>query len=275
MSIFSYPFMVNAFRAGTIVAVLAGALGWFVVLRAQTFAAHTQSVVGFPGATGAVLIGLSPETGFYAFCIGASVVMGLLPSKHREESAAIGTLQAALLATGYLFSVLSGKNLSGAIDLLFGSFLGITSLQVWTLLFVAIVAMIVLGAIGRPLLYSSIQPDVAQATGISPRRVGFVFLLLLGASVAAISQITGALLVFALLVIPAATARTISMRPYRSIAISIVIAVVVTWASLFGAYYSNYRTGVFIAGISFVFYLSARIWRGWKSYGARRRAALQ
>src|SRR6266571_4141881 len=142
VTLFDYPFMVNAFRAGTIVAVVAGAMGWFMVLRRQTFAGHTLSLVGFPGAAGAILLGVPPAFGYFGFCAMAALVIGSADPRagtatYREESALIGTVQAMALASGFLFVGLYHGNLNGLTSLLFGSFLGITAGQVLALLAVA------------------------------------------------------------------------------------------------------------------------------------------
>jgi zinc/manganese transport system permease protein len=261
--VFSYPFMVNAFQAGTIVAVLAGAMGWFMVLRRQTFAGHTLSVVGFPGAAGAILIGLSPVLGFFAFCCGAALVIATVPrpagaTGYGEESAVIGSVQAFALACGFLFVSLYHGNLNGLTGLLFGSFLGITRGQVLGLLVVAVPSLLILGLMSRPLLFATVDREVAAAAGLPVRVLGIGFLLLLGAAVAEASQITGALLVFALLVLPPATAQVITGRPGIGVALSVVIAVAVTWIGLVIAYYTPYPTGAFITTLSFVAYLLAR-----------------
>jgi zinc/manganese transport system permease protein len=275
--IFSYPFMVNAFRAGTIVAVVSGAMGWFMVLRRQTFAGHTLSVVGFPGAAGAILIGGSPALGFFAFCCGAAIVIATVPrpagaTGYGEESAVIGSVQALALAFGFLFVSLYHGNLNGLTGLLFGSFLGITSGQVLSLLTVAVPALVILGLISRPLLFATVDRDVATAAGIPVRALGIGFLVLLGIAVAEASQITGALLVFALLVLPPATAQVITGRPALGIAWSVAIAVAVTWTGLVIAFYTPYPTGAFITTLSFGAYVLAR---GMRLLAARPRALVR
>src|SRR5438132_655036 len=153
--------MVNALRAGTIVAVVSATMGWFMVLRRQTFAGHTLSLVGFPGAAGAILLGISPAFGYFGFCVAAALVIGSADPRagtatYRQESALIGTVQAMALASGFLFVSLYHGNLNGLTGLLFGSFLGITSGQVLALLAVAGGALIALGLIARPLLFASV-----------------------------------------------------------------------------------------------------------------------
>ena len=213
----TYPFMVQALEAGTIVAVMAGAIGWFMVLRRQTFAGHTLAVVAFPGAAAATLAGLSVAIGYYGFCgLGAlalAAVSGPSTRGQSGESAAIGTVQAFGLGLGFLFVSLYRGQLSELETLLFGTFLGITAAQVETLLWIAIAAVGALALTARPLLFASIDAAVARARGVPTAVIDVGFLLLLGLAVAATAQITGALLVFALLVTPAATAQQLTARP--------------------------------------------------------------
>jgi len=270
----AYPFMVNAFRAGAIVAVLAGCVGWFMVLRRQSFAGHTLSVVGFPGAAGATLIGFSASAGYFGFCLAAAVVLAAVPRAGRPvdgstgggggavgggaEAAVTGTIQAFLLGCGYLFVALYKGFLNGVDSLLFGSFLGITTDQVLVLLAVAAAALAVLALIGRPLLFASADPDVAAARGVPVGALNTVFLVLLGAAAAEVGQITGSLLVFALLVMPAATAQTLTARPAAGLALSVAIALAVTWTGLITAYYSPYPIGFYVSTFAFGAYVLAR-----------------
>jgi zinc/manganese transport system permease protein len=265
--LFEFHFMVNAFRAGTVVAVAAGLLGWFMVLRAQSFAGHTLAVAGFPGAAGATLVGLSPAWGFFAFCGAGAAIIAAVPRARAgtqgagfsEESAAIGTVQAVALALGFLFVSLYHGFLNGINALLFGTFLGITDAQVGVLVAVAAVIVLALAIGGRQLLFASVDPDVAEARGVPVVALGVAFLLLLGFAAAEASQITGSLLVFALLVIPAATAQRLTARPAASIALSVVIAVAVTWLGLAAAYYSSYPIGFFVTTFGFAAYTLAQI----------------
>jgi len=261
--LFGYPFMVNALQAGTIVAVISASMGWFMVLRRQTFAGHTLSIVGFPGAAGAILLGISPAFGYFGFCAVAALLIGAADPRagtttYRQESALIGTVQAMALAGGFLFVSLYHGNLNGLSGLLFGSFLGITRGQVLTLLAVGAGALVVLAIIARPLLFGSVDPEVAAAAGLPVRALSLGFLLLLGVAVAETAQITGALLVFALLVLPPATAQTITGRPSFGLGLSVSLAMGVTWAGLVAAYYTPYPTGAFITTSSFAAYALAR-----------------
>ncbi len=258
----SYPFMVNALEAGTIVAVMAGVTGWFMVLRQQTFAGHTLSIIAFPGAAAASLAALPLAVGYFGFCgIGALALAGIAGTRKSlsAESAAIGSLQALALALGFLFVTLYHGVLNGLDSLLFGTFLGITSRQVAVLLAVAVAALTLVAVAARPLIFSSVDPDVASATGVPVRLLGFGFLLVLGLSVAETSQITGALLVFALLVTPAATAHRLTARPGLGIALSVALALAVTWLGLALAYFSIYPVGFFVTSLSFALYLIVRM----------------
>jgi zinc/manganese transport system permease protein len=262
----SVAFMLNAFRAGTIVAVLAAVVGWFMVLRRQSFAGHTLAVVGFPGAAGAVWLGIGEAFGYFGLCLVAAVVIAALPARgHRgdrgfgEQSAVIGVVQAFALASGMLFIALYKGFLNGTNALLFGSFLGITGGQVVTLAVVAVLALVVLAAVGRRLLFASIDPDVAAARGVPTRALGAVFLVLLGVTAAEVGQITGALLVFALLVLPPATAQVLTARPARGLVLSVVLALLTVWVALFVAWYSPYPIGFWLTTIAFALYVAAQL----------------
>ncbi|MCC9311565.1 metal ABC transporter permease [Kitasatospora sp. RB6PN24] len=261
----AYPFMVNAFRAGAIVSVVCAAVGWFMVLRRQTFAGHTLSVAAFPGASLAILLGVSTSLGYFGFCVAAALVIAALGRKGRdagaEESAVTGTVQAFALACGYLFISLYKGLLEGPTALLFGSFLGITTGQVTLLAIVGALVLAVLAVIGRPLLFATVDPEVAAGRGVPVRLLSTVFLVLLGAATAEASQITGTLLVFALMVIPAATAQQLTSRPGRSLALAVLIGFGSCWLGLIAAYYQPYPLGFFVTTIAFTGYVLAHLGR--------------
>jgi zinc/manganese transport system permease protein len=266
-TMWAYPFMVNAFRAGAVVAIVAGVMGWFMVLRRQTFAGHTLALSAFPGAAGATLIGIAASYGYFAFCAGAAVVIALATrgrgasdAAHSRvsESALTGIVQAFTLACGLLFVALYHGFLNGTTALLFGSFLGITTSQVALLAATAAAVLAVLAVIGRPLLFASVDPDVAAARGVPVRALSVAFLVLLGAAVAETAQITGALLVFALLVMPAAAAQRVTARPAAGLLLTVVIGFVVTWAGLTAAFYSPYPIGFWVTSFAFAVYLAAQ-----------------
>jgi zinc/manganese transport system permease protein len=265
--LFALHFMVNAFRAGTIVAVLAGAIGWFMVLRRQSFAGHTLAVVSFPGAAGAIWLGVSATAGYFTACVAAALVIALVPRPasgqgHSEESAVIGTVQAFALACGVLFVSLYGGFLNSLTGLLFGTFLGISDRQVFTLGVVAVVVLVVLGVIARPLFFATVDGAVAQARGLPVRLLSVVFLVLLGCAAAEVSQITGALLVFALLVMPAASAQHLTARPVVGLCLTVSFAILITWLGLAVAYFSIYPVGFYVTTIGMAIFVLARVARG-------------
>jgi zinc/manganese transport system permease protein len=263
--LFQFHFMTNALIAGTIVAVTASAIGWFMVVRSQTFAGHTLSLIAFPGAAAAALAGAPVFVGYFAACgAGALALAAVTGGETRsisQESAAIGSVQAFALGLGFLFVSLYHGLLNGLDSLLFGTFLGITDSRVLTLLAVSAAALLALGAIARPLLFASVDADVARASGVPVAALSTGFLLLLGLAVAATSQITGALLVFALLVTPAATAQLITPRPGLSLAFSVAIGLLVTWLGLAIAYFSIYPVGFYVTSLSFGLYVLVRLVR--------------
>ena len=265
----SYHFMLNAMRAGTIVAVVSGVIGYFMVLRRQTFVGHTLAVVGFPGAAGAYWIGVNAAFGYFGFCVLAALIVAALPGSGRangrtgsgQESAVIGTLQGFALASGFLFISLAHGFANELNDLLFGVIIGVTDDQVVTLLICGVLCLVVLAAIARPLLFVSVDADVARARGLKPRLLSAIFLVLLGISVAATSQITGSLLVFALLVAPAATAARLTARPGLGVLLSVVIAVLVTWLGEGIAFFSPYPIGFWVTTFAFAAFVLAVVCR--------------
>src|SRR6266566_4946828 len=255
----SYHFMLNALRAGTIVAVVAGAIGYFMVMRRQVFAGHTLAVIG-----------VTAGIGYFGFCIAGALVIAALRSGGRtttglggsgDESAVIGTVQAVALACGFLFVSLYKGFLSGLNSLLFGTITGVTDSQVVVLLVAGVGCLAVLAVLGRPLLFASVDPDVARARGVPVRLVSAAFLVLLGVAAAGTSQVTGSLLVFALLVAPAATASRLTARPVGGLALSIGLAVLITWVGEGIAFYSPYPIGFWLPTLAFAAFLLASAYR--------------
>ena len=263
--ILSYHFMVNALRAGTVVAVVAGAVGWFMVQRRQAFAGHTLAVIGFPGAAAATWLGLSPVAGYFGACVAGALVLAALPvsrpgaqaAARRDESAAIGTAQAFALACGLLFVSLYRGFLSGVNNLLFGTITGVSDGQVVALLAGAAVVLAALAVLGRPLLFATVDPDVARARGVPVRALAAAFLIVLGVAAGGTSQVTGSLLVFALLVAPAAAAVRLTARPLSGLVLSVLIAVAVTWLGECIAFYSPYPIGFWVSTLGFAAFVLA------------------
>jgi zinc/manganese transport system permease protein len=262
----SYPFMVNAVRAGTIVAVLAGAVGWMMVLRKESFAGHSLAVVGFPGAAAATWLGIAAGYGYFAACVGAGLFLAVLPTRQPhapagEQSALIGTVQAFALAVGMLFVSLYHGFLSGLTNLLFGTISGVSSDQVLALLLAAVPCLGALAVLGRPLLWASLDPETAAAHGVPVRLLSAAFLVLLAVAAASAGQITGSLLVFALLVAPGAAAHQLSARPAVAVTLSVAIALLATWLGMGFAFFTPYPIGFWVSTFAFAAYLLAAGWR--------------
>ena len=260
--LFAYQFMQNAFLAGTTAAVLAGIVGYFVVLRGEAFAGHTLAIVGFPGAAGAILFGLPQLLGLAVLCTASGLGIGVLGRgavrDRRAESAAIGSIQAFLLGLGFLFVSLYKGLLEGVYSILFGTFLGVTRAQVLLLLVIAVVALATLALIGRPLLYLSVDEPAAAAAGVPVRVLSIGFLVVLGLAIASTALITGALLVFALLVMPAAAANQLVARPALAMLVSVGLGLIIVWSGLTISYFSDFPIGFLVTGVGFVIYAAAR-----------------
>jgi zinc/manganese transport system permease protein len=272
-----YHFMVNALLAGSVVAVTAGAVGWMMVLRRETFAGHTLAMMAFPGASGAALVGVPAALGYYVFCGAGAIAIGRFAGERRrswsERSAATGAVQALALAIGFLFVSLYGGVLGDLESLLFGNLLGISDAHVLVLAGVAALSLAALAALGRPLLLASVDAQSAAARGLPVRALSAGFLLVLALTVAATSQITGVMLVFALLVAPAAAAQVLTARPALSLALTIVLALLVVWLGEGISYFSVYPAGFYVTVVSFVVYVLARVaaagvWRARARTGA-------
>jgi zinc/manganese transport system permease protein len=225
-------FMRTAFLGGVLIAVSAGLLGYYVVIRQNAFAAHALAHIGFPGATGAVLIGVPVTLGLGVFCVGGALVIGLLGRRVAEREVATGTVLAFATGLGVLFNSLTTRNASSVTNVLFGNLLVITDDQLVTY---AVFTALVVGAlvvIARPLAFASVAPEVAEARGVPVRVLNVTFLVLLGLVVTMAVQVVGTLLLFGLVVTPAAAALALTARPSRVAALSTAIGVVCVIAGL-------------------------------------------
>ncbi len=256
-----YGFMANAFAAAAIVSVLAGLTGYFLVLRGQTFAGHALSHVGFSGATGAVLFGVAPLWGLLLMTLAGGVAMGLLGERLAHRDVAIGIVLSLSLGLGMLFLHFFTAYASQATALLFGNVLGVTAQTVWTLLALALLSLAALALIGRPLLFASVQPELAEAKGVNLRRLGVAFLAIVALATAACVQIVGVLLVFALMVGPAATAQQLTARIGRGLLLAAGLALAEAWGGLVLAFYTDWPASFWITALSGAAYLLASLTR--------------
>lgn len=254
-----YTFMQHAYEAGTIVAVSAGVIGYFVVLRGLSFAAHALSHIGFAGATGAVVLGAAPIVGLLAFTMSAGAVMGALGQRLRGRDVTIGLVMAWSLGLGLLFTALYKGSAQLAIGILFGQIFGITTRDVGVTFVAGLVTVLLVLAVYRPLLFATLDEEVAEAKGVPVRALSIAFMVVLAVAVSEAVQVVGVLLIFALIVAPAAIAERFTTRPSRGILVSAVLAVLFTWAGLTVAYYLPYPVGFFITTIAFWSYVLARV----------------
>lgn len=253
----NYEFLQRAFVASGIVALVAGTVGYFLVLRGQTFAGHALSHVGFAGATGAALVGLSPLGGMIIFAVVAGIGMGLLGERLSGRDVAIGIVLALALGLGLLFLNLNASNAAKATALLFGNLLAVSSTMLRDLGLLAAATLVCLALLSRPLLFTSLRPELAEAKGVSIRFIGALFLGIVGLAVVLSAQIVGVLLVFALLVGPPAAAQLLTRRLIPGIFLAAGLALSQAWVGIIAAYYTNWPTSFCITAIGALVYLAA------------------
>lgn len=226
------PFMRDALLGGTIVALAAGLLGFFIVVRNAAFASHAVAHIGLPGATGAVLVGLPVGLGLAAFCVGGALIIGLLGKRVADREVATGTVLAMAIGLGLLFSSLATRNASTMTNVLFGNLLAISHAQLMMFTGLLIALGFCIAFIYRPLLFASVNPLVARAKGVPVQALSIIFMTLLGLTVTMAVQVVGTLLLFALLVTPAATAIRLTARPLVAMFSSTIISLVSVWLGL-------------------------------------------
>ncbi|WP_240430959.1 metal ABC transporter permease [Mycobacterium kyogaense] len=224
--------MRNAWLGGTIVALAAGLMGYFIVVRNSSFAAHALAHIGLPGATGAVLLGVPAAFGLGVFCVGGALVIGALGKRASDRDVATGTVLAFATGLGLLFNSLATRNSSTLTNVLFGNLLAITAEQLAGFLALLVVLGASIAFIYRPLLFTSVNSQVAEARGVPVRSLSIVFMVLLGITVTMAVQAVGTLLLFALVVTPAATALTLTARPVLAMAVSAAIGLLSVWVGL-------------------------------------------
>ena len=245
LDLFSHPFLGHAFLAGTAVALACGLVGYFLVLRAQVFTADALSHVAFTGALAALAAGLDPRVGVFALTVLVALAMGALGRRGRPDDVVIGGVFAWLLGLGVFFLSLYTTSRSGSgngaasVSVLFGSIFGLSAARALTSALIALVISAVLVLIARPLLFASLDENVAAARGVPVRLLGFAFLALVGGTAAEASQVVGALLILGLLAAPAGAANRLTTRPLRALALSAAIAVGSMWIGLTVSYLAD------------------------------------
>jgi len=261
-------FMVNAWIVATIVAVVGGAVGFFVVLRGSAFVAHAIPNGSFAGAAAASLIGINTLIGLGVFALGSALGIGLLGRRGRHDVATALTL-VFMLGLGALFLSFTVEYAPEIYSLLFGEVLGISTNQLGPTIVLAAICLAVLALLYRPLLLSSTLPDSAHARGIPPYTAELAFLILVALATTMTVPVVGTALIFSLMIGPPAAARAFTTRPLAAIALSIVIAVAIAWAAIALSYQTNWPVGFYVGVISAMSYAAGRTW----TYARRHRTA--
>ncbi len=257
--ILQYQFIQNAFMAGTCVAIVAAVMGYFLIVRGLTFAGHALPNIGFAGAAGAVLLGVDPVTGLLAFTISAAIAIGILGKNLRERDIVVGIIMTFALGLGILFLSLYSGYAERVYSILFGQIVGISQQNVLFTATTSLLILVVLLVIYRPLLFSSFDPEVAEARGVPINALGVAFLVLVAITVSIAVQIVGALLFFTLLIGPAATSVRIVQRPLWAIVLAVLLGIGYIWSGIFFAANGNWPVSFYIATISFAVYLPVRL----------------
>ena len=250
MNPFAYGFMIHAYLAAMIVSVMAGAVGYFLVLRGQSFAGHALGHVGFAGATGAILLGLPALPGLIVVTTLGGMAMGLLGDKLAERDVGIGLVLAASLGLGLLFLGFFTGSAAQAVSLLFGNVLGVDRNMLHIMLGVGVFTLASLCVLSRPLLFATLQPELAAARGLPTRLLSVLFLGLVGLAVAVSAQVVGVLLVFSLLVGPAAVAQRLTPRVTRGVSLAVAIALAEALGGITLAFYTDWPASFWISALA-------------------------
>ena len=256
--IWYYQFMQHAIEAGTLTAIFSGVVGYFVVLRRSAFTAHAFSEIGFAGAAGAILFGIPPLAGLLLGSNLGGLSIALLGKRAKNRDTQIGIVLAFSLGLGLLFLSLYSGYATQAYSILFGEILGVSYDQVLETAVAAALILFGIGVVYRPLLFSSLDEEVAEAKGMPMLALGVAFMIIVAVAVSFAVQVTGVLLVFSLMVTPGATAQYLSRRPSQAIIASVIIALVGTWLGLIFAFYTPFPASFYITGEVFGFYLFVR-----------------
>jgi zinc/manganese transport system permease protein len=253
--ILTTTFMRHALLGGSMVALAAGLLGYFVITRQNAFAAHALAHIGFPGATGAILIGVPVTLGLAVFCIGGGLLIGLFGRRVAEREIATGTILALATGLGVLFASLADANAATTTSVLFGNLLAVSADQLTVFGLFTAAVVLALAVLARPLLFASVDPAVAEARGVPVRALGLAFVVLLALTITMAVQVVGTLLLFALVVTPAATALRVTARPAAVAAIAVGIALASVWIGLVLSAMVNLPPSFFVVAVAVVVWL--------------------
>ena len=254
----SSSFVIHAFFAITAVALAAGVVGYFVVLRRQAFAAHAIGHIGFAGAAGAILIGWSPLMGLLVFCVTAGILIGVAGASLDDRDTVVGVTLTGALGLGVLFLSLYSGYANATYSILFGQVLGVSASDIRTVSLVSALVVVSVIIIFRPLLFSSVDSQSAASRGISNQLMSVLFMTLLALTTVVAVQVVGILLVFSLLVAPAAAAEALTSHPIRAVFLSVGLALFAGWFGLFLAVWLGGPVSFWITALASLTYVVAR-----------------
>jgi zinc/manganese transport system permease protein len=259
-------FMVNAWIVASIVAIVAGVVGFFIVLRGSAFVAHAIPNGAFAGAAGAVLVGLDTIVGLCAFSLLGALAIGLLGRRGRHDAVTALAL-VTMLGLGALFLSLSSEYEPAVYSLLFGEVLGISSNEVAATAGLSLVCLLAVALLYRPLMLSSVIAEVGQARGVDPWRTEIAFLVVVALTTTMTIPVVGTLLVFSLMIGAPAAARSFTSRPAMAVCLSVALALATVWAAIALSYVTNYPIGFFVGSMGAALYALGRAWTAFTRRG--------
>ena len=255
--------MASTWVVATIVAAVAGVVGFFVVLRGAAFVADAVPQGAFAGAAGASLLGISTLAGLAVASLAGALTIGWLGRRGRRDVATALAL-VVMLGLGALFLSFSTEYAPEIYSLLFGEVLGVSANEIAPVAMMAVVSIAAIGVLFRPLLLTSVMPELAEARGTRAARIEIAFLVVVALATSMTLPVVGALLIFSLMIGPPAAARSLLRQPGPAVAASVVIAEGVVWASIAAAYQTNWPVGFFVGALGAACYAAGRGWAAWR-----------
>ncbi len=252
-------FMINTWTAATIVAVVAGVVGFFVVLRGSAFVADALPTGAFAGAAGASLIGVNTLIGLGVFSLLGALGIGLLGRRARHD-VAVALALVVMLGLGALFLSFTVEYAPEIYSLLFGEVLGVSVNEIAPTAAIGAVCIAAILVMYRPLMLSSVMPELGEARGVRAYRMEMCFLVVIALATSMALPVVGALLIFSLMIGPPAAARAVTDRPLLAIGLSVVIALVTVWTAIAVSYHTNWPVGFFVGTFAAVCYAAGRGW---------------
>jgi zinc/manganese transport system permease protein len=265
---FAAGIMMNAWTTATIVAVVAGVVGYFVVLRGSAFPAHAIPKGAFAGAAGAALLGVSTLVGLGAFSLLGALGIGAMGRRGRRD-VATALMLVMMLALGDAFLSRTTEYEPQIYSLLFGEILGVSTSEILPVAGLGIACIAAIAVIYRPLMLSSAVPEVAEARGIRGYRIEMCFLIVVALATTMTVPVVGALLIFSLMIGPPAAARSLTSRPLLAMVLSVIIALLTVWIAIAASYLYNWPVGFFVGTLGAASYGAGRGWAAWRSRAAR------